>query len=257
MRTLSQPLPNFAFAMKPYVSASAIPTFRILPLTCLLWLLNSSTVLAGTDQEEQTGAWYMAFWVASIPQSSWGFQGDVQYRNWNIAGDLEQLLLRGGATYSPKNTKARITLGYAFVSTGAYGESRTSFSEHRIYQEGWIPQQVGSRLYFQHRFRYEQRWVDDQDFRTRYRYALFANLPLNQKDLTKGAVYLAFYDEIFLNGQRSIGGGREVEIFDRNRLFGGLGYSITDHVRVQGGYMQQATDLISKGQLQASAHLVW
>ncbi|MBI1193776.1 MAG: DUF2490 domain-containing protein [Bacteroidetes bacterium] len=241
--------------MKQQPSLSAF--FRVLVLVGLAVSLNAPAAVAGPDQEDQLGAWYMAFWTASIPSSSFGFQGDVQYRNWNIAGDLEQLLLRGGATYSPKNSKARITLGYAFISTGAYGESSASFSEHRIYQEGWLPQQVGARLYLQHRFRYEQRWVDDQDFRTRYRYALFANLPLNQKDLKSGAIYLAFYDEIFLNGQRSIGDGREVEIFDRNRLYGGLGYSISDHIRVQAGYMEQATDQISKGQLQASAHLAW
>jgi len=239
------------------VSPSARRCFPALLLTALLLCCRVGIALAGTDQEEQLGAWYMGFWAAAIPQSAWGFQGDVQYRNWNIAGDLEQLLLRGGLTYTPKNTSLRLTAGYAFVSSGVYGESSASTAEHRIYQEGWLPQQVGSRIYLQHRFRYEQRWVQDQDFRTRYRYALFANLPMNQETLKTGAIYLAFYDEVFLNGQRGIGNGREVQIFDRNRLYGGLGYSITDHIRVQAGYMQQATDLLSKGQLQASAHLSW
>ncbi|MFB0904339.1 MAG: hypothetical protein QMB11_08170 [Nonlabens sp.] len=41
------------------------------------------------------------------------------------------------------------------------------------------------------RFRYEQRWVENQDVRTRYRYNLFLNVPMNQKYLSKNAVYIA------------------------------------------------------------------
>lgn len=51
--------------------------------------------------EDKLGAWYMYFFNTPFKESSWGIQGDIQYRNWNIAGDLEQLLLRGGITYTP------------------------------------------------------------------------------------------------------------------------------------------------------------
>ena len=231
--------------------------FRVLLLGYLMFMWNLPAALAGADQEDQLGAWYMLFWSADLKESNFGFQGDVQYRNWNIGGDLEQLLLRGGLTYTPNNTKAKLTLGYGYILSGAYGESNATSSEHRIYQEALLPQKIGSRVYINHRFRYEQRWLDGQDFRTRYRYALFLNVPFNQEDLGRKAIYLALYNEIFLNGQRDIGQGREVEIFDRDRAYAGLGYGISDHVRVQLGYMQQPTDLISKGQLQASAHLAW
>ena len=48
--------------------------------------------------EDQLGGWYMYFWNTSFNESGFGLQGDVQYRNWNVVGDLEQLLLRGGLT---------------------------------------------------------------------------------------------------------------------------------------------------------------
>ncbi len=41
--------------------------------------------------------------------------------------------------------------------------------------------------------------VEDQDFRTRYRYALFASIPLNGTTLSEGAWYLSIYNEIFIN----------------------------------------------------------
>ena len=112
----------------------------------------------------------------------------------------------------------------------------------------------GNRIYTNHRFRYEQRFVENQDLRTRYRYNLFINVPLNKKTLEKKAIYLALYNEIFINGQSEIGNSNSVEIFDRNRAYGAIGYVIKDGLRVQLGVMNQTTDKQGKNQLQVSLH---
>lgn len=204
--------------------------------------------------ESQTGAWYMYFWNTSFGESKFGLQGDVQYRNWNVIGDLEQLLLRGGLTFQPGNTNVKFTLGYGNITTGEFGDGTETVSESRIYQEALLPQKVGSRFYLTHRFRFEQRWVEGQNTRTRWRYAIFLNVPFNKPSLEKGAVYLALYNELFINGGRNIGDGRMVEVFDRNRAYGAIGFGLADNLRTQLGYMQQTTDNISKGQLQLSLH---
>jgi len=196
----------------------------------------------------------MYFFNAPFSDSQWGLQGDLQYRNWDLGGDLEQLLLRGGLTWRPKSGDAMFTLGYANITSGEFGSGSSTISEDRIYQEALLPQKIGERVYLRHRFRFEQRWVDDQDFRTRYRYALFIDVPFNREDLKKGAFYFAFYNELFINGQRDIGNGREVEVFDRNRTYAALGYSLSDKLRLQGGYMYQYSDAVEKGQLQLSLH---
>lgn len=226
-------------------------------LSILFFLSFSPPALFSQIDEDQAGAWYMYFWSTSINDGPWGFQGDKQFRNWNILGDLEQLLLRGGLTYTPEGTKAKFTVGYAFISTGTFGDETSTVSENRIYQEALLPQKIGARFYLTHRFRYEQRFVENQDTRTRYRYNLFLNVPLNKKDRSPGAVYIALYNELFINGQRNIGDGRTVEIFDRNRTYGAIGYSIVKGLRTQLGYMQQTTDNWSKGQLQLSLHHTW
>jgi hypothetical protein len=212
------------------------------------------TIAAAEIDEDDLGAWYMYFFNGSFKDSQWGVQGDVQWRNWDLGGDLEQLLIRGGLTWQPASNDALFTLGYANITTGAFGASDATTNEHRIYQEALLPQKIGSRVYLRHRFRYEQRWVDDQDFRTRYRYALFMNIPLNRTTINRGTWYLAFYNELFINGQRDIGEGREVEYFDRNRLYGALGYGLTERLNLQGGYMYQYTESFAKGQLQLSLH---
>lgn len=219
----------------------------------MIVLLGSSPALAQVD-EDQAGAWYMYFFNAGFEDSRWGLQGDLQHRNWDLGGDLEQLLLRGGLTFSPTSTNLLLTLGYANITSGHFGSSSSISSEDRAYQEALLPHTLGQRVYLRHRFRFEQRWVDGQDFRTRFRYALFVDVPLNRANLRQGAVYLSAYNEVFVNGQRAIGDKRRVETFDRNRLYAALGYSLSDSLRLQGGYMHQGSAAVSKGQFQLSLH---
>jgi hypothetical protein len=205
-------------------------------------------------QEDQTGGWYMYFFNTTLNDSPWGIQGDLQHRNWNIAGDLEQLMLRGGLTYSPQNANIKFTLGYGNITTGAFGSDNTTTAESRFYQEALFPVKFGKRFYTNHRFRYEQRFVENQDFRTRFRYNLFLNIALNKANMEKNTIYLALYNELFMNGQRTIGNGNTVEFFDRNRLYGAVGYVIQDGLKVQLGVMNQTTDSWGKNQIQLSLH---
>lgn len=206
------------------------------------------------NNTDQLGAWYMYFYNTKFKDSQFGLQGDIQYRNWNAIGDLEQLLLRSGVTYKPSNTDVTLTLGIAHVISGAIGDNNETSSETRIYQEALLPQKVGTRLYFSHRFRYEQRFVDNQDFRTRFRYNLFLNIPINKTTLSKNTVYVALYNELFINGEKNIGDGRTVNVFDRNRFYAGLGYGLSEKLRMQLGFMNQSTELSGKDQLQLSLH---
>ena len=203
---------------------------------------------------DQLGAWYMYFFSKQFQGSVFGFQGDIQYRNWNIAGDLEQLLIRTGATYKPDGTQIKFTLGYGNITTGAFGDVKSTTQESRIYQEAIFPVKFGNRFYTTHRFRYEQRFVENQNFRTRYRYNLFLNIALSKPNMEPKTLYLALYNELFINGQRNIGENKSVEIFDRNRFYTALGYVISKGLKVQAGLMNQSTNNWKKNQLQISLH---
>ena len=202
----------------------------------------------------QLGAWYMYFFSKQFQGSVFGFQGDIQYRNWNIAGDLEQLLIRTGATYKPDGTQIKFTLGYGNITTGTFGDVKSTTLESRIYQEAIFPVKFGNRFYTTHRFRYEQRFVENQNFRTRYRYNLFLNIALSKPNMEPKTIYLALYNELFINGQRNIGENKSVEIFDRNRFYTALGYVISKGLKVQAGLMNQSTNNWKKNQLQISLH---
>ena len=91
---------------------------------------------------DQTGAWYMLFWNTTFKEGPWGLQGDYQFRNWDLGGDLEQLLLRTGVTYQPIGTSVKFTQGYGNITTGEFGEGSNTVSEHRLYQEALLPQKL-------------------------------------------------------------------------------------------------------------------
>ena len=220
-------------------------------LSILFFIPKSIT--AQVDQDAM-GAWYMYFFNTTFNESQWGVQGDVQLRNWNIAGDIEQLLLRGGITYQPNVVDIKLTLGYGNITTGTYGPDKSTSAESRIYQEVLFPIQLGNRISTNHRFRYEQRFVEGQELRTRYRYNLFFNIALNKAEFDNKTVYLALYNELFINGQRNTGNGNVVAIFDRNRFYAALGYMIDQGRKVQFGVMTQTTEQGSKNQLQISFH---
>ena len=54
-------------------------------------------------------------------------------------------------------------------------------------------------------------------------------------------VYISFYNEIFLNGQS--------KVFDRNRLYGGLGFKLNKYLKFEIGYMNQFFENSSRDQL--------
>ena len=223
-------------------------------LLLIISFFSISKNVSGQFDDQQLGAWYMYFFNTTFKESSWGIQGDVQYRNWDLGGDLEQLLLRGGLTFSPKNAKIKFTLGYGNITKGAFGNNDATTSESRVYQEALIPNKLSNRFHLTHRFRYEQRFNDNQDFRTRYRYNLFVNIPITKNTMEAKTLYLALYNEIFLNGQRDIGNGNRVEVFDINRFYSALGYMINTKAKVQLGVMRQITNGWAKNQLQVSFH---
>ncbi|MBZ9779776.1 DUF2490 domain-containing protein [Psychroflexus sp. CAK8W] len=204
-------------------------------------------------EESKLGSWYMYFYNVNFEESNFGVQGDFQYRNWNTIGDLEQLMLRSGVTYKADDSSVLFTLGYANITTGTPGEQSSTINESRIYQEALFGQEILQRVHLTYRFRYEQRWVEHQDFRTRFRYNLFINVGLNSKKLLPKTFYTAFYNELFINGERDTGPG-DVELFDRNRTYFGLGYIISNSSKVQLGWMRQETEVWTKNQLQFSFH---
>ena len=132
-------------------------------------------------QKSDLGAWYMYFGNNKISKKL-NWHNEIQYRNFDAGGDLEQLLIRTGIGYDLTENNNNILLGYGFILSKPYinGE-KTDNIEHRIFQQ-YITKQKFGRFNIQHRYRLEERFLE-VDFRMRFRYFLGFNIPINNKEL--------------------------------------------------------------------------
>jgi Protein of unknown function (DUF2490) len=191
-------------------------------------------------QPAETGNWFIYLGDKKI-DPKWNWHHEVQYRNFNFLGDTEQLLVRTGLGYNLKENNNNVHLGYAFIYSEPYianTNDKTSTKENRIYQQ-FITRQAFGRVAVQHRYRFEQRFIED-DFKLRLRYFLALNIALNKKQMTDKTLYLVAYNEIFVN--------TEQVFFDRNRLYGGIGYRFSKHIRTELGFLNQYTNTVSRNQ---------
>ena len=144
-------------------------------------------------QENGPGNWLIYIGSKQL-NSKWNLHHEIQYRNYNTIGDLEQLLIRTGLGYQ-LGLKSNFLLGYGYINsenfTGNLNDQIT-VEEHRIFQQFITKQNIG-QVSLQHRYRFEQRFIES-DFKTRFRYFLGMNIPFKNSKY-----YLSAYNEVFLN----------------------------------------------------------
>ena len=203
-------------------------------LLIFLFLFN---ILNVKSQENKVGNWLIYFGNKDL-NSSLNWHHEIQHRNYDLFGELEQLLVRTGLGYDI-NENNNALLGYGFIdSRNKVMETNEilKVNEHRIYQQ-FISKQAIGKIKIQHRYRFEQRFIED-NFKLRYRYFLSLNIPLLK---TNEKYYISAYNEIFINAN-------QVNTFDRNRIYGGLGYKLNSNIKLELGYMNQIFNYSSRDQ---------
>jgi hypothetical protein len=210
------------------------------------FILICLSIISSTNycsaQKSEIGNWFIYFGNQALTKKI-NWHNEIQYRNYNFAGDLQQLLLRTGVGYNLSENNNNLLLGYGYILSEQYqknSDRKTESKEHRIFQQ-FITRQNFGRFYLQHRYRIEERFIND-DISYRFRYFLALNIPINKKTMVENTIYLSTYNEIFINGQSPV--------FDRNRLYGGLGYNINKNFKFELGYMSQMIESSQRSQFQ-------
>lgn len=216
----------------------------VLMIVCLFYFFTS---FAQKEIVSQTHGWVMYFGNHRINEKL-GIHTEYQWRRHDLFNDWQQSLMRIGVDYYSKD-QAQCTLGYGWIKSFEYGEQpiQHNFNEHRIWQQLILKNQVG-RVQFNHRYRLEQRFLEQWKlndsggfetncyvFRNRVRYRFMATIPLSRKEMKDNTLFLAIYDEPFIQ----FGKGIAKNILDQNRLYFALGWSFSKDFNVQLGYLNQ------------------
>lgn len=215
-----------------------------------IWLISLFAFMVPllvSAQESDIGNWMLLFGNKKI-SNTLNWHHEVQYRNYNAIGDLEQLLLRTGLGVNVGDN-SNLLLGYGFIRSENYStlNEKVVVKEHRIFQQVITKQNV-NKLRLQHRYRFEQRFVED-DFKLRFRYFLGLAYPLWKESTSSKELYFSMYNEIFLNTQR--------DVFDRNRLYSGLGFRLNEKLRFELGYMNQFLNSGNRDQINMVCFFNW
>tara|TARA_B110000503_G_scaffold81043_1_gene123949 strand:+ start:40 stop:744 length:705 start_codon:yes stop_codon:yes gene_type:complete len=211
------------------------PNFFIAVLVSILVLPSNMDA-----QESDFGNWLIYIGSKKL-SSKWNIHNEVQYRNYDVVGDLEQLLVRTGIGYNLSENNNNVLVGYGYILSENYTQQtqeKIATNEHRIFQQFIANNRIGA-VSLTHRYRFEQRFVEE-DFKMRVRYFLAAKIPLIKFKDDLSMLYLSTYNEVFLNTKSAV--------FDRNRVYLGVGYQLNKQTRIEAGYMNQLFESSSRDQ---------
>ena len=184
-----------------------------------LLLLSSINSFAQSNPEKKLGMWY-AYGGSHKMSEKVSIKTQAQFRFFDIANDLQQLMLRAGANYKINNTFSAY-LGYAFFNTDAtFDVDGGDANEHRIVEDLNINYKH-SKFGVAHRFRFEQR-LFKANTKHWFRYQLGINYPISN------TLSAYVYDEVFLNF--------EGNTFSQNWFGIGVKHKLSNSVNLQLGY---------------------
>ena len=211
----------------------------------ILVLLLIITYHFVSAQDKDYGNWFVYFGNQKINEK-WLLQSDVQYRLKQIPEQKNQLLIRGGIGYNLLGSNHNILLGFAYVESNFLENDviKPISIEKRLYQQYLYKQKI-KNLFITHRLRLEERFLPSE-FGLRSRYFFSLQKPLNQNSISRRSVYASFFNELFVDIRN--------QKFDRNRFYTGIGYGVSNDIRLETGYLIQAQKNITRGQFQLSMY---
>lgn len=181
--------------------------------------------------------------------SRWELHTEYQWRRIDFIRTWQQSLARLGLIYKLTD-RVNVSGGYTLFTTYPYGnypsaDAGVPVPEHRIYEDIELGDTFG-RLELSHRFRLEQRWlgqpsdanprkIANWEYQHRIRYQLSGTFPLSGSTIDNGEFYLNAFDELFISFGRNVG----LNVFNQNRLSGGIGYQVRDNVKLELNYFNR------------------
>jgi hypothetical protein len=192
-------------------------------------------------------AWFVYTGDHKIAEK-WAIHTEAQLRRVDWLTAPQQELYRLGLVRTLSD-RVKVSGGYTFFQSHRYGSYAEVPGlvepEHRIYEDVTLKDQLG-RLGLSQRIRLEQRFLGNRDasgngpvqewaYQNRIRYQLALNFPLQGPTIDDDELYLTGFDEVFLGFGQNVG----LNVFNQNRLAGGLGWQFTKNAKAELVYLYQ------------------
>lgn len=203
----------------------------------ILALFFYAAGFAQTRQDQRVWFAYVGQYKVS---EKWGYHIEAQFRMDNeLEQNLQNLYRVGGIYYlSPK---ANVTAGYSLIKTFS-ASSDDYFGENRIWEQyQYNNKWAEGKNAMLHRFRLEQRWVEQllpdgnkTNYQNRLRYLNRNLFHITNLKSEKEEIYAVVQNEAFVNlGNNKVNS----KFFDQNRFLAGLGLNYNNNIRLELGYM--------------------
>ena len=215
--------------------------------TCILVLALSQLSSAQRETVNQTTEWFTVHSQFKVSKH-YSILAEGQFRFVNNMEPM-QFQARTGLDIHVSKNFSFMPIGYVYCWNPIYGKQPAAFSnnEHRTFQQVQYTHHIG-RLYFGHRARLEQRFIEVHSnqngeivnegytlYLNRVRYRFQVQIPINNKEIVPGTFYASIYDELFMD----FGSNAVYTDPDQNRIFVGAGYKVNKGTAIQAGFFEQ------------------
>lgn len=217
--------------LKPLLAALAV---------AVSYSLFSQVATPEKETRSTSGAWF-GFYTKYHFNDRWAYYGEYHVRRKDGFDKMGQIYLRFGATYKVAKY-LEVTAG--FVNPYYWNPNPEATNTDRVAPQyrAWEQAVLATpfdHIKVMHQLRLEQRWrrdfVKDSPYKLthRFRYKLTVYVPLNHRDFDEKTLFLAMYNEIFIQTGKTV----TFNHLEDNRSFVGLGYNINHDWQIQSGYM--------------------
>lgn len=195
--------------------------------------------------EESYGSWSTLLLDYDLNDQFY-LKNEVHFRRTNFLSDWQQLLIRPSVNYK-LNEVVSFSVGYTYAKNY---RNEFDFNEHNAWEQVMLSHSSGASS-FKHRFRFEQRFVDEftqqptgeflkdeTDYLHRFRYRFTWSMPLITVQEGK-KISVSVFDEIWLNADEGI----VPRSLNQNWFYIGLAYPISNNAAFELGYMNDYAPL--------------
>jgi len=239
--------------VRSFIGFSQGILFLLLPFFCLSQsgsLGPNGNFIPSASQVnlKETGNWNGAYLKLRLGDKI-GYYGEHHYRRRNsldnpydFIGRMRQVYNRAGIQFFFNEYFEAVigpTLVFNYTPQPGNEDYEKVTLEPRIWHQWLFIMPYMGRVKIYHQFRFEHRWKRDNklgsefDYSDRYRYKIFANIPIKKPKIEERTWFVSPSAEIFMHSGSSI----IFNPFEDFRTYNGIGYVFNDKITFFGGYM--------------------